>query len=160
MTSVKKRTKKKSSPSTAKDNKQIELIIPASSEYVGVARLAVSGVASRLDFTVEQVEDIKVAVTEACSNAVQYAYGKDRSGKTVDIVCKPRADHIEIIVKDKGSGFDVNHPPKPTKDDEHTHLGLGLTFMKTLMDDVKINSKKGEGTEIKLIKYISSGKSS
>ena len=55
---------------------KVELSIPSISEYVGVARLAVAGVASRLKFTHEEIEDIKIAVSEACTNAVQYAYGE------------------------------------------------------------------------------------
>ena len=158
MTKTKKKVRIKNSPDT-KNAQFVEIRIPATSEYVGVARLAVSGVASRLDFSVEQVEDIKVAVTEACSNAVQYAYSKNKAGKNVSILCRAYPDRMEIQVKDTGCGFNVNNPPKPSKDEGHTHLGLGITFMKTLMDEVEIDSKKGEGTEVKLVKYISSARS-
>jgi serine/threonine-protein kinase RsbW len=135
----------------------VSIRIPAISEYVGVARLAVSGVASRLNFSIDQIEDIKVAVTEACANAVQYAYCKHEEGspdKKVEVTCSAYPDHLEIVIKDNGCGFDPENPPKPDKSDGHTHLGLGLTFMKTLMDKAAIRSHKGKGTEVTLIKYV------
>jgi len=135
----------------------VSISIPALSEYVGVARLAISGVASRLDFSVEQIEDIKVAVTEACANAVQYAYGnngREHTDKTVTISCSTFKDRLEIAVRDEGIGFDAKNPPPPDKGDGHTHLGLGITFMRTLMDKADIDSKKGKGTTVTLVKYV------
>ncbi len=136
----------------------VSLSIPALSEFVGVARLAISGVASRLNFSVEQIEDIKVAVTEACANAVQYAYGnngREHTEKTVDISCTTFNDRLEVTVSDSGLGFDPKNPPAPDKSDGHTHLGLGITFMRTLMDKADIESKKGKGTKVTLTKYVS-----
>jgi serine/threonine-protein kinase RsbW len=136
----------------------VEIKIPAQTDYVGVIRLAVSGIAARLNFSVEQIEDIKVAVTEACANAVQYAYENEKEPelKHIDIICKPQAGKLEVIIKDYGIGFDPDNPPVPKEKVKHTHLGLGITFMKTLMDSVEITSKKNKGTVVKLIKKTTS----
>lgn len=153
---TKKRTKAPKKRTTTVPT--VSISIPALSEFVGVARLAISGVASRLNFSVEQIEDIKVAVTEACANAVQYAYGnngREHTDKTVDISCTTFNDRLEVSVRDSGLGFDPKNPPAPDKSDGHTHLGLGITFMRTLMDKADIESKKGKGTTVTLTKYVS-----
>ena len=62
----------------------IEIRFPSRSEYVGVVRLAVSGIAQRCNFTMDEIEDLKIAVTEACSNAVIHGY----NGKVGDIVVR------------------------------------------------------------------------
>ena len=81
-------------------------------------------------------------------------------GKNINVLCKAFPDRLEINIKDTGKGFNVDNPPKPEKDDGHTHLGLGITFMKTLMDVLEISSRKGQGTNVKLIKNTSAAKAS
>ena len=65
--------------STLTKTDKLTFQIPAKSDYVGVIRLAVSGIASRMEFTIEKIEDIKIAVSEACTNVVLYAYENDEN---------------------------------------------------------------------------------
>lgn len=134
----------------------ITLTIPNNTEYVGVVRLAVSGVAARMNFSLDDVENIKIAVSEACSNAVQYAYGTDSGLITVE--CTVHSDHLGISISDNGQGFDTTAPIKPKNFDDPNEsdigLGLGMTFIKCLMDDVRITSNKGTGTCVEMIKKV------
>jgi serine/threonine-protein kinase RsbW len=139
------------------EQQTVEITIPCLSEYVGVVRLAISGLATRMNFSVEDVEDIKIAVSEACTNCVQYAYPENRPGN-IQIRCKVSDDHLEISVTDTGKGFDVNQPipsrldaPEP----ERLGLGLGLTFIKSLTDFSEVTSNLGQGTTVKMVKKVS-----
>ena len=135
------------------DNLSMKLTIPCASEFVGVVRLAISGIASRMNYSIEEIEDIKVSVSEACTNAIQHAYGENTSNSknNIDIVATIHPEKLEIIVKDTGIGFDTNilgtHEQK-SRSEERLGLGLGLSFVKSLMDDATFNSEIGKGTTI------------
>lgn len=138
------------------DPAKIEIRIPNQSEYVGVVRLAVSGIATRMNFSVEDIEDIKIAVSEACANAVRYAYPTNKVGY-IDITCISQKDQLEITIKDSGIGFDLKNPHKPKKQKEgSTNLGLGMVFMQSLMDKVNMTSVLNKGTTVQLIKKVPS----
>ena len=127
--------------------------IPSLSEYVGVVRLAVSGVATRMNFSIEEIEDIKIAVSEACTNAVQYAYEDPSQGK-IDVTCNIYEDKLEIIVEDFGKGFVPENKKKAVISENKLGLGLGITFIKSLMDESKIDSVKNQGTRVIMIKKL------
>jgi len=132
---------------------KIVLTIPSLSDYVGIARLTVSGIANRMKFTHEDIEDIKIAVSEACTNAVQYAYG-DSFGDII-LVFSIFEDYLEISVKDSGKGFEENKSVEPVANDpEKIGLGLGIVFMRSLMDKVEYLSKENEGTEVIMTKKL------
>ena len=136
------------------DTDRLEFTMPSSSEYVGVMRLAISGIASRLNFTIEDIEDIKIAISEACTNAVQHGYGNEVGGR-VTVVCDVHPDKLEIQVKDSGSGFETSilgTDKQKEASEAKLGLGLGLTFIKNLMDDSEIISEPGKGTTIRMIK--------
>lgn len=135
------------------DVQTVEMKIPNMSDYVGVVRLAASGVANRLKFTHEEIEDIKIAVSEACTNAVQYAY----PGKLgyVDIVFELYDSKLVIVVKDEGRGFNIGDKPTTQSDDpEKVGLGLGITFMRSLMDNVEYDTSPGLGTVVRMTKKV------
>jgi len=134
----------------------VEMTIPSSSEFVSVVRLTLSGIAARLNFSVEDIEDLKIAISEACTNAVQHAY-EEGSHNTIDLVFNIYSDKLEMIVKDTGKGFN----PKDAVSEKDSSgsvdkfgLGLGLTFIKSLMDEAHIESKLGQGTTISMTKYV------
>lgn len=144
---------------------RVELSIPCASDYVGVVRLAISGVATRMNFSVEDIEDIKIAVSEACTNAVQYAFdGEEKQSATIKIICNLHADKLEITVKDNGKGFDQAEVDRKKQqksegtaavsEGEIPTLGLGLTFIQSLMDEAEITSVPGKGTSIRMVKHI------
>lgn len=135
---------------------EVSLTVPALAEFVGVVRLAVSGIAARLNFAIEEIEDIKVAVSEACTNAIQHAYGATPNGdEIIEIKAYIEGGSLEIIVKDFGQGFDLSilgTSFQKKQSQEKMGLGLGLTFIKSLMDDTDFSSKIGEGTVIQMKK--------
>lgn len=136
---------------------QITLTIPSLSDYVGVARLTASGIASRMKFTHEDIEDIKIAVSEACTNAVQYAYG-DSMGD-ITLVFNLLENALEIRVKDQGKGFDSTAPvdsQAAMNDPDKMGLGLGIVFMRSLMDHVEHRSTPENGTEVLMVKNLTS----
>ena len=131
----------------------IELEIPARPEYVALARLVVSSLASsRRDLTDDRVDDLKVAVSEACTNAIEAHHSAD-SDDSVLVRCVELEDRIEIEVEDRGSGFDPEslpeHPPVTDPERLNFERGLGIPLIRTLVDDVHIDSS-GDGTRVTL----------
>lgn len=126
----------------------IEMIIPSKPEYLGVVRLSVSGIANRMGYTYDEIEDIKVAVTEACTNVVHHAYeGHEGQIKINFAVYK---DRLEIIVIDQGQSFDVqavteNKGPVNANVaiEQLNEGGLGLFLIEALMDKVEITGDSG-----------------
>ncbi|ERN52629.1 anti-sigma B factor RsbW [Alkalihalophilus marmarensis] len=125
----------------------IEMSVPAKPEFVGVVRLTVSGIANRLGFTYDDIEDIKIAVAEACTNVVNHAY-EDEGLISASFVL--HEDRMEIVIADRGQSFDINglrerlgpvDSTKPVGDLKEG--GLGLFLINTLMDKVEINDESG-----------------
>ncbi len=136
----------------------IEIKVPAKAQYVGVARLAISGLASRLGFTYDEIEDLKIASSEAITNAVQHAYKEDDDGEVV-VGCALFEDKLEIMVADHGKSFDFEETKKrvgPYNEQEEVQFlregGLGLYLMETLMDEVKVLHE--EGVTVFMTKYL------
>jgi serine/threonine-protein kinase RsbW len=129
----------------------IELEIPARPEYVALARLVVSSLASsRRDLTDDRVDDLKVAVSEACTNAIEAHHSAD-SDDSVVVRCIELDDRIEIEIEDRGAGFDPEtlpeHPPVTDPERLNFERGLGIPLIKTLVDEVHIASSE-EGTKV------------
>lgn len=127
----------------------IEMKVPAKAEYIGVMRLTLSGIANRLSFSYDAIEDLKVAVSEAVTNAVEHAYGKNESGE-ITVGFGLYEDRIEIMVADRGGSFnleEVKSETGPYRSDEPVEKiregGFGLFLIEALMDEVKINNKYG-----------------
>ncbi len=138
----------------------VEIKIPCQSEFVGVVRLAVSGIASRMNFSVEDIEDIKIAVSEACTNCVQHAFPNQADGSVL-IECRMTKEALIIDVIDSGKGFDPKTVKSeklksPSNDPDRVGLGLGLTFIKSLMDKAEFISAPGKGTTIRMTKHAPS----
>ena len=138
------------------DSHDVLLTIPALPEYVGVVRLAVSGVAARMNFSVDVIEDIKVSVSEACTNVIQHAYSKEStSNNVIEVKMSVNDKDLNITVQDFGQGFDLSTlgtTEQKHKSKQKLGLGLGLTFIESLMDDTHFQSKIGEGTTIQMKK--------
>ncbi|QTD39568.1 anti-sigma B factor RsbW [Sporosarcina sp. Te-1] len=135
----------------------IEIKIPAKAQYVGVARLMISGIASRLGFTYDDIEDLKIASSEAITNAVQHAY-QDEEGEVV-VGCALFEDRLEIMIADHGESFDFEETKKhigPYDESAEVEFlregGLGLYLMETLMDEVKLHHE--EGVTVFMTKYL------
>ncbi|MBA4536828.1 anti-sigma B factor RsbW [Bacillus aquiflavi] len=136
----------------------VEIKIPAKPEFVGVIRLTLSGIASRIGFSYEEIEDIKIAASEACTNAVQHAYKPNEQGEIIVSVGLYK-NRIEVIVSDNGKNFNlVNNGKKigPYSSEESIEFlregGLGLYLIETLMDEVEI--RQGNGVSVYMVKYL------
>jgi serine/threonine-protein kinase RsbW len=128
----------------------LRLVVPGKPEYVKTVRLAISSLAGCAGFDVEAVEDIKVAVSEACSNIV--CHGIKERNTVYEVSCEMLEDRIIICVVDQAGGYDTRQYREP---DPGTlkEGGLGIFIIKALMDEVRIRSEIGRGTEIHMTKY-------
>lgn len=140
----------------------IELTMPAKPEYVGVVRLTVSGIANRLGCSYDDIEDIKIAVAEACTNVVNHAYDENEENPVMLIKCGIFQDRLELVIADHGGKVDVDSfknrrgPIKGNQSvDELKEGGLGLFLIETLMDKVEINSDSG--VVIVMTKFLQRG---
>lgn len=136
----------------------IEIRIPAKPQYVSVIRLTISGMATRIGFSYDQIEDLKIAVSEAVTNVVQHAYqGIDDGEIVIGSALYPHK--IEVMISDFGSSFnfeEVKSNIGPYRDYENVELiregGLGLFLMETLMDEVRVNNEGG--ATVFMTKYV------
>jgi len=130
-------------------NDVVNLSLPSKPEYVSVARLTASFVANKMGFDIEAIEDIKLAVGEACNNAVLHS----GSFNTYNLEFIKNDATLVIEVKDFGNGFKVENYTEPKLDDPQEN-GLGLFIIKSLMDSVSIESVEGSGTKIIMSKIV------
>jgi serine/threonine-protein kinase RsbW len=131
----------------------VELKIPGRAEWVAVARLAVAAVASRLRFSVDEIEDIKLAIAEACTNSIQSAGGQDAG--VIEIVCDAREDELRVTVRDHTSSPRLE-PLKTSGLEEGRTEELGVFLIRALMDSVDYTSDPRRGTELVMSKRVSS----
>lgn len=134
----------------------MKLTFDAKSENEGFARVAVAAFASQLDPTLEEISDIKTALSEAVTNAIIHGYEGVTDG-TVEIECAIHGTEVEVYVRDNGRGIeDVKQAMEPlyTSHPEMERSGMGFTVMETFMDSIGVNTRVGEGTEVKLVKTI------
>ena len=134
----------------------IKLEFPSKSVNEGYARSAVAAFAAQLDPTMEELGDIRTAVSEAVTNAIVHAY-PDTLGK-VSVKLRIREGHVlEIVVKDWGVGIaDVEQARTPlftTGNEERS--GMGFTIMESFMDTVRVRSTPGKGTTVTMARKIS-----
>lgn len=127
----------------------VALSLPSKSEYVSIARLTASVIANNMGFDFDDIEDIKVAVGEACNNAV--LHGQENA--CFDLKFNVEEEKFIVEVKDNGHGFDYADYHAPDLENPKEN-GLGIFIMKSLMDEVNIDSAMGEGTVIKLTKNL------
>jgi serine/threonine-protein kinase RsbW len=136
----------------------IELEIPARAEFVALARLVVSALAAS-DSTLgdERIDDLKLAVSEACTNAIE-AHDAAGSDERVLVRCQAGADSLEVCIEDRGHGFDPadlpDHPPVTDPDRLKFERGLGIPLIKALVDDVQFRPTE-HGTSVRLVMRLS-----
>ena len=132
----------------------IELEIPARAEFVALARLVVSALASAdSSLADERIDDLKLAVSEACTNAIE-AHGAAGSDERVLVRCRTGDESLEVCVEDRGHGFDPSqlpdHPPVTDPNRLKFERGLGIPLIRALVDEVEF-SPTGGGTAVRLV---------
>jgi stage II sporulation protein AB (anti-sigma F factor) len=139
-------------------NNFFRLIIPSHSRNEAFARTAVAAFAAQLDPTVEEINDIKAAVSEAVTNCIVHAY----PDKIADIEIVGRiveGDTFYIRIKDKGLGIaDIKQAMLPlfSTCEEGERAGLGFAVMESFMDKLRVTSRLGKGTSIIMTKRVKS----
>ena len=140
-----------------KTENEVTLQFPSQSSNEGFIRSAVACFAAQMDPTLNELEDIKTAVSEAATNAIVHAY-PDRIGKVTVKVRICTGQVLEITVRDYGRGIpDVEKARQPmfTTGNPEERAGLGFAVMQSFMDRVKVTSKPGKGTKVLLVKRLS-----
>src|SRR5215211_1045968 len=121
----------------------VALTIPARPEYVALCRLALTGIARTRALAPELVADLKLALTEACSNSVRHAYEEGREG-AVDIRYELSEDRLVVEVTDEGSGFDPDVLERAQE--ELDEGGLGIAIIRAVTDDLEIGVRAEGGS--------------
>jgi len=138
----------------------VELRIPSELGYEKIAREAVATVARRLDFKEDKIEDIKTAISEACTNAIRYGSGADARMKVV-VVLTADENKLDILIKDPGAG---GSPPMDTGIPDINGMvagterlgGMGLFIIKELVDEagfVEVDDDEDEGNQFRMVIY-------
>jgi serine/threonine-protein kinase RsbW len=128
------------------DNEVIRLQIPGATEYVTIARRAIDVVGEQLDLSGAARAEVKLAVGEACNNAVQHASQNGANDGSVIVACRVRPDVLEIDVTNQGNGFHPgSHSLMPPAEALAEH-GRGMPLMEMLMDSVEYLSENGNTT--------------
>ncbi len=134
---------------------EAKIEVLSKSENESFVRAVVSAFVSQLDPTIEELSDIKTAVSEAVTNSIVHGYA-DKKGKIyIDLYIKD--DKIKIIVKDNGCGIaNVKEAMQPlfTTNTDGERSGMGFTVMETFMDSISVNSIVDVGTKITMEKTI------
>lgn len=121
----------------------------------GFARVAVAAFLTQLNPTLEEVADVKTALSEAVTNAIIHGY--EGRVEKIEIRCRIRGSEIEIWVTDHGTGIpDVKQAMEPlfTTREDCERAGMGFSFMEAFMDTLEVSSVPGEGTQVKMTKCI------
>ena len=142
----------KSDPNRLDSGQTVRLIIPARAEYITLCRLALTGLSKLRPLSAELLGDLKLALTEACSNSVRHAYHEDRPG-VVEIIYELLPDRLVIEVTDEGEGFVLD---ERTDDVEGlSEGGLGIAIIRAIADEVEIGSQPdGKGSRLRFVKSL------
>ena len=137
---------------------EIIMEFSSNSENESLARTVISAFVARLDPTLEELADIKTAVSEAVTNAIIHGY-EETNGK-VHMALLREEDELTVSVEDFGKGIaDIEKAKEPffTTKPELERSGMGFAFMEAFMDSVLVESVPGTGTKVTMKKYIRSG---
>jgi serine/threonine-protein kinase RsbW len=130
----------------------IRLTIPARAEFITLGRLALTGLSRLRELPEETVADLKLALTEACSNSVRHAY--PGGGGHVEIVYELLPDRLAIEISDDGEGFEP-HEAEPSEPEELTEGGLGIAIIRSIADELDIGAGTGgRGSRLRFVKLL------
>lgn len=133
----------------------MRVMFDAKSVNEGLARMVVAAFMAEMNPTMEQLADVKTAVSEAVTNAIVHAY--DREDEQVILTCERKNQSLMVVVEDHGVGMnDVEQAKQPffTTKPEMGRSGMGFAFMEAFMDSMEVESRLGEGTKVTLWKNL------
>lgn len=134
---------------------EMKIVFDSRPENEGLARVAVSAFCTQLNPTLEEVSDLKTAVSEAVTNCIIHAY--EGKVQKIEVRCRMQGRVIWVDVIDKGIGIEnISKAMEPmfTTKPEKDRSGMGFTFMEAFMDEVTVESQVGDGTMVHMKKTI------
>lgn len=134
---------------------ELKIVFDSRPENEGLARVAVAAFCTQLNPTLEEVSDLKTAVSEAVTNCIIHAY--EGKVQKIEVRCRMQGRIIWVDVIDKGIGIeDISKAMEPmfTTKPEKDRSGMGFTFMEAFMDEVNVESQVGDGTTVHMKKTI------
>jgi len=137
---------------TVDDTCRVTLTIPARPEYITLSRLALTGLSRVRPLGEETLADLKLAITEACSNSVRHAY-PDGDGM-VEIAFELSASSLSVEVADSGEGFEPSDHTALAADGELTEGGLGIAIIRSIADELEIGARDGGGSRLRFVKVL------
>ena len=138
-------------PAGLAENPTVRLTIPAKAEYITLVRLALSGISRLRPLSEEVLGDLKLAVTEACTNSVVHGY--ENGEGTVEILYELQPDRFVVEVSDDGPGFDPAGD-RPTKENL-AEGGLGIEIIKAVSDEFEAGERTvGHGSKLRFVKLF------
>lgn len=133
-------------------NNRVKMEMSSRSENIAFARVAVAAFAAQLEFTLAEIEEIKVAISEAVSNCVIHGYG-GRPDETVYITLEIDGEQLKLEVEDFGVGIeDIEAAMQPAFSTGEERMGLGLVFINSFMNEMELISEPGKGTLVRMVK--------
>ena len=136
----------------ASEDRSVRLTIPAKAEYITLGRLALTAIARVRPVSDETLSDLKLALTEACTNSVRHAYSEGRSG-TVEIVYQLEPDRLVVEVTDDGEGFEPAVLDE-SSNGELSEGGLGIAIIRAIADEVEIGGRDSGGSRLRFVKFL------
>jgi len=130
-------------------NDKINLKLPCKPEFINVARMNISVIANNMKMDYEVIQDLKVAISEACNNVI--IHSDSESHYEIDFIVK--REKLVVEINDFGNGFDIENYNEPDLENPK-ESGLGLFIIDSLMDEFEIETKNGNGTKIRMIKNV------
>jgi stage II sporulation protein AB (anti-sigma F factor) len=136
---------------------EVALVFPSKSSNESFARVVAAALVSQLDPTVEELADVRTAVSEAVTNAIIHGYENEIGD--IKMNCRLYPDSIEITIEDEGRGIEnieLARQPLYTSKPEMERSGMGFTVMETFMDKIDVISEAGKGTTVIMFKTFKS----
>ena len=131
----------------------VRLTFPAKADYLLLARLALSGLARELPMGDDLLADLKLAVTEACGNAVRHAYAGGDG--TITVVFLVTGDRLDMIVEDQGVGLDTLELEAAAPCSVPLESGMGMPIIRAIVDELEVGrGADGQGTVLRMTKYL------
>jgi serine/threonine-protein kinase RsbW len=134
------------------EDRRVRLTIPARAEYITLGRLALTAISRVRPLSDETLNDLKLALTEACTNSVRHAYSEGRAG-TVEIVYQLEPDRLVVEVVDDGQGFEPVELAGEGNGDLNEG-GLGIAIIRAVTDEVEIGERESGGSRLRFVKFL------
>lgn len=128
----------------------VELRVPCRAEWVALVRLATAAVANRLRFSIEDIEDVKLAVAEACTAVIQHP----AHGEFIHVMCDVLPGALHVRVRDAGRHAGAAPPVRALDFEEARVAGLGVFLIRTLMDEVSYDVHPDSGIDLRMVKRL------